>query len=86
MIWNIKANEFSNFAQGKSAGGNVEVSMDGPDADGDLHVAIDEGSGYMGQSCSTFVPMTVLLALMRNRGYTVIEPGASDPETVQVPC
>lgn len=51
--------------------GSAEVDFD---PERGLYVRLEEGSGYMAQSCSHRIPLAVLIRLMENAGYRVEAP------------
>lgn len=55
------------YATRMSLGMEVELDMN---RDG-LFVGIEQGSGYLAQSCSTFIDMDVLVELLRRAGMEV---------------
>lgn len=60
---------------GDSAGhrqGSNEAEVDF-DRERGLYVRLNEGTGYMSQSCSHRIPLPVLLQLLRNAGYVIQE-------------
>ena len=59
--------ESENYVTRTHRGTEAELSMD-PDG---LEVRIEQGSGYMRESCQTFVHMDVLLGMLAKAGYTV---------------
>ncbi len=50
--------------------GSAQAEVDF-DPERGLYVRLDEGSGYMAQSCSHRIPLQVLFQLLRNAGYVV---------------
>ena len=65
--WAVELSEFMNYASQERRGRSVEVSVD-PDG---IEVRIEEGSGYMSQSCSATIPIDILIRLMQRNGYRV---------------
>lgn len=59
--------EGQNYVTRSHRGTEVELDMD---AEG-LEVRIEQGSGYMRESCSTYVHMDVLLRMLAQAGYVV---------------
>lgn len=59
--------EGQNYVTRTTRGTEVELDMD---AEG-LEVRIEQGSGYMRESCSTYVHMDVLLRMLAQAGYVV---------------
>lgn len=56
-----------NYVTRSHRGTEVELDMD----EGGLEVRIEQGSGYMRESCSTYVHMDVLVRMLERQGYTV---------------
>lgn len=66
--------EGQNYVTRVHRGTEVELDMD---AEG-LEVRIEQGSGYMRESCSTYVHMDVLLRMLTQAGYRIErDPGVS---------
>ena len=65
--WTVDPSEFANLADRRRGHQRVQASGD---ADG-ISIDIDEGSGYMSQSVSTFIPTPVVIALLERMGYVV---------------
>lgn len=51
-------------------GSHADVDLD----ENGLEVRIDEGSGYMAQSCSLTIPLDVMVELFTRAGFTVTPP------------
>jgi hypothetical protein len=54
----------------RTRGSYVDLDLD----ENGLAVVIDEGSGFMAQSCSTTIPIDVLVELLTRVGFTVNVP------------
>lgn len=61
--WNVETTRFYNAA----THGGVEVCMESD------HVQVDvtQGSGYMREQTSAYIPMEVIIRMMEHAGYTV---------------
>lgn len=68
------------YATHNARGGDAEVELD---HERGLYVRLEEGSGYMAQSCSHRIPLAVLLRLMENAGYRVEKAETSDGARVR---
>lgn len=68
--WTIDPNEFTNIADRKRDEQCVEAIAD---VDG-ITLNINEGSGYLSQSVSTFIPTRVVIAMLERVGYVVSDP------------
>lgn len=49
-------------------GQEVNVSIDD---NGDIDIRIDEGSGWLSQSCSTWIPRDILVRMLEQAGATI---------------
>lgn len=66
-----------NFA--RSERGSIDISLEREMSTSNVHathfnITVSEGSGYLEQSTNTNIPVEVIVALLRNQGYTVEEP------------
>jgi len=65
--WRIEATEFMNFANCSRRGREIEVSVEAES----VEINVEEGSGYLSQRTTAYIPMEIMVVLMRNAGYTV---------------
>lgn len=66
MEWRMEQGEFYNGA----ACGGCEVVMDREH----MQVDVEQGSGYMREHTTAYVPMEVIIRMMEHAGYTVTRP------------
>ena len=56
-----------NYVTRETRGGSAEFDMD----EEGMEIRIEQGSGYMRESCQTYLHMDILVAMMERAGYTV---------------
>jgi len=75
---------FGAGATRQGRGQSVDLTIDDS---GDLEVRIDEGSGYMSQSCSTWIPREILVRMLEQAGATITwEPPKEKLPSDYEPC
>jgi hypothetical protein len=62
-MWTFEQSEFMNFARE----GGVEVCVDNET----VQVDVEQGSGYLREHTTAYVPMEVIIRMMEHAGYTV---------------
>jgi hypothetical protein len=65
--WEV--HEHTNGAHRSTRGTSVDVDVF--DDGSTVYVDIEQGSGYMGQRCSTTIPIEVLVRLLERVGFSV---------------
>ena len=65
--WAVETSEFMNCASRQRRGSSVEVTLDKED----LEVRVDEGSGYLSQTTTAYVPLDILVRMLQHAGYKV---------------
>ncbi len=68
--WAVDISEWSNSADRQRPGQTVDIDFDVIDP-ASFYIRIDEGSGYSSQSCSTFIPIDIVVRMLEHAGYTV---------------
>lgn len=74
--WTFDCSEFSNSAHRSRSGETVDIELDKDS----LEVAVEVGSGYLGQSTRVYIPLDVLVRMLWHAGYDISRPWAQTEE------
>lgn len=65
--WKLEQTEYRNVATQKTRSGLVEADFEEPN----LQVDVENGSGYLFEHTTAYIPVEVLVKLLTHAGYTV---------------
>ena len=65
--WKIEKGEFLNHASKRTPGKEVEIYIDKED----IEVRVEEGRGYLSQNCTAYVPVEIMIEMLRHAGYVI---------------